>query len=156
MKRLHLLYCLVFIFFAGSMSAETELIGPLKKEEIFKNNPCWEELVSSYTPNPDVIERLASLSFPITVEVILGTWCLDSKEHVSAYFKIIELADNPYLTTLYTGIPRDKDSRQPFVEGKDIERVPTFIVYQDDREKGRIIEHPLKSIEEDLLEIINR
>ena len=39
---------------------------------------------------------------------------------------------------------------------KNIEKAPTFIVYINGQERGRIIETPQKSVEEDLIDIINR
>ena len=156
MKKSIFISSLLILLFTFPAFGETELTGPLTKEDILENHPDWEEIMASYAPDPVVLEEFKSLSFPITVEVVLGVWCSDSKEHVSAYFKLMELADNPFLTSLFIGIPKDKESRKPFVQGKNIERVPTFIVYQDGQEKGRIIEHPQRSIEEDLLEIINR
>jgi uncharacterized protein (DUF1015 family) len=36
----------------------------------------------------------------------------------------------------------------------EIEKVPTFIVYRNGEEIGRIIETPIKSMEEDLYEIL--
>ena len=44
----------------------------------------------------------------------------------------------------------------PFFRGNSIEELPTFIVSIDGREAGRIIETPKRSIEEDLLEIIEK
>jgi len=132
----------------------TELIGQLTKEQILESFPDWQEQMSFYLPKAEFIEKLHSINWPIKIDVFLGTWCPDSKEYVSNYFKIIEMADNPNIITNYIGIPRDKGSRQPFMEGKNIERIPTFIVHINNEEKGRIIEHPKTSVEEDLADII--
>jgi hypothetical protein len=68
----------------------------------------------------------------------------------------MDMVDNPLFMTTYIGIPRNNDSRKPFIEGKNIIKVPTFIIIIDNQEKGRIIEDPVKSVEEDLLDIINK
>ncbi len=75
---------------------------------------------------------------------------------MSAYFKIIEMIENPNIHTLFFGIPRDRNLRQNYTQETKIEKVPTFIVTINGVEKGRIIEQPKKSLEEDLLEIIMR
>ncbi|MFQ5721829.1 MAG: thioredoxin family protein [Candidatus Aminicenantales bacterium] len=131
-----------------------DLVGPLEKEEILRNFPKWQEKAASYFPRPEIIEKLRSINYPLKIEVFLGTWCPDSQEHVSAYFKIMEMADNPLITSSYIGLPRDKESRQPYIKGKNITKVPTFIILINDHEKGRIIEHPVKSLEEDIIKII--
>jgi thiol-disulfide isomerase/thioredoxin len=139
-----------------SILSQKVLVGPLSKEEILKNLPEWQEVAASYIPNPAIIEKLNSINKEVQVELFIGTWCPDCRRHVSAYFKILEMTDNPLIVTSYTGIPREREARQEFIQGKSIERVPTFIIYIDGQEKGRIIETPTKSVEEDLLDIINR
>ena len=156
MKKIILPFlCFILLPFI-SVYGELELLGPLSKEEILENFPNWQEEAASYVPNQEVIEKLQSIQYEIEIEIFLGTWCPDSKRNVSAYFQIMDMVDNPLFTTTYIGIPRDKDSRKPFIEGKNIMKVPTFIIFIDDEEKGRIIENPIKSVEEDLLDIINK
>lgn len=147
--------CVIF-FLSISLYGTLELLGPLSKEEILENFPDWQEKATSYVPNMGVIEKLQSIQYKIEIEIFLGTWCPDTKRNVSAYFQVMDMVDNPLFTTTYIGIPRDKGSREPYIEGKNIIKVPTFIVLINDEEKGRIIENPVKSVEEDLLDIINK
>lgn len=151
-------FILLFLFFLlpSLTSGQKELLGPLTSEEILKSFPDWKDEAASYWPSHDIIDKLKSISHQVKIEVFLGTWCPDSKRNVSAYFKITEMGDNPLIQTIYTGLPREKESRQKYIKGKNIERIPTFIIFVDGKEKGRIVENPIKSIEEDLLEIINR
>ncbi|MFB0564079.1 MAG: thioredoxin family protein [Candidatus Aminicenantaceae bacterium] len=135
---------------------ETELVGQLNKEAILQSFPEWQEVAASYDPNPEIIEKLHAITEEIKIEIVLGTWCPDSKEHVSAFFKVMELVDNPLISTIYIGIPRNKEARQQYIQGKNIMKVPTFIVYFHNEEKGRIIETPTNSVEKDLLDIIIR
>ena len=134
----------------------TDLLGPITREEILENFPDWNDVVVSYSPKPEVIEKLKSIDYEVKIEVFLGTWCPDSVRNVSAYFKIMDIVDNPLIQTSYIGIPRDKESRKQYIKGKNILKVPTFIVFIKSQEKGRIIENPTKTVEEDLLEIINK
>lgn len=154
-KRFSLLLCLL-IFLSFSALGEVELVGDLSKEDILTKCPDWKAEIASYIPNQEAIEKLKSIQFQVNIEIFLGTWCPDSVRNVSAYFKIVEMANNPLFMTTYVGIPRDTDSRQPLIKGKNIKKVPTFIISINNQEKGRIIENPIKSIEEDLLDIIDR
>ncbi len=156
MKKIILTFlCFILLSFI-SVYGELELLGPLSKEEILENFPDWQEEVASYVPDQEVIEKLQSIPSEIKIEIFLGTWCSDTKRNVSAYFKIMDMVDNPLIMTSYIGIPREDDSRKPFIEGKNIIKVPTFIIIIDNQEKGRIIENPTKSVEEDVLDIINK
>lgn len=133
---------------------QVELTGEISPEQILQNLPDWRAVVDSYTPNLETIAKLQTLSEPIQVEIFLGTWCSDSKLHVSAYLKIMEMVQNPVVQTTYTGLTRNKEARQPFIEGRNIERVPTFVVSVQNQERGRIIETPQVSVEDDLWRIL--
>jgi hypothetical protein len=78
-----------------------ELLGPLSKEEILENFPDWQVEVASYVPNMEVIEKLQAIPSEIKIEIFLGTWCSDTKRNVSAYFKIMDMVDNPLIMTTY-------------------------------------------------------
>lgn len=145
---------LIFLLMMLSIYGGNDLVGSVTQEDILESFPEWREVVASYTPQEEAIEKLKVINFTVEIEIILGTWCPDSKEHVSAYFKILELVENPLIVSSYIGIPKKKEEREPYIQGKNIQRVPTFIVSINDEEIGRIIEHPEKSVEEDLLEII--
>ena len=156
MKKIIVPFLCIIFFLSISALGTLELLGPLSKEEILENFPDWQEEVASYVPNLEVIDKLQSIPSEIKIEIFLGTWCPDTKRNVSAYFKIMDMVDNPLFITTYIGIPRDNDSRKPFIEGKNIIKVPTFIILINNEEKGRIIENPVKSVEEDLLDIISK
>jgi hypothetical protein len=147
---------LVLFIGAGAILGQADLTGPLVREQILQDKPDWQEVIASYTPAAAAIEQLKALSRPVHVEVFLGTWCSDSKAQVSAFFKVLDRTDSPLITISCIGVPQKKEDRSPFIAGKDIQKIPTFIVTVDGLEKGRIIETPLKSIEQDLLDILAR
>ncbi|NIM89537.1 MAG: hypothetical protein GTO17_01155 [Candidatus Aminicenantes bacterium] len=154
MKRIFPFAVVFFLFSNLCLFSEKDLTGPLSKEDILQNIPDWQEMVASYIPDTAILEKIKAIHKDIQVEIFLGTWCPDCKEHVSAYFKIMEMADNPHISTSYVGIPREKEARKEFIQGKNILRIPTFIIYFKNQEIGRIIETPAKSVEEDLIDII--
>jgi hypothetical protein len=138
-------------------SGQAEMLGPLTKEAILKGVPDWQGVAAAYSPKPDSLQKLKSIQQPVRIEIYLGTWCPDSKNHVSAYFKVLDMTDNPLIQTVYIGIPRDRAARPKFLpSAKNIEKLPTFLVYKEGKELGRIIETPVKSVEEDLLAILNK
>ena len=156
MKNKSTLFLFSCFILAFSLFAQSELVGPLSKEDILKHHPEWNTEIAAYFPKPEILEKLRNISSPLDIKIYLGTWCPDCRENVSAYFKIIEMIENPNIHTLFFGIPRDRNLRQNYTQETKIEKVPTFIVTINGVEKGRIIEQPKKSLEEDLLEIIMR
>ena len=146
---------LLFLAFSFPCASQ-DLQGPCTREEILRNSPEWLPGVAAYNPKPEIVERLRAVSREVRVDIYFGTWCSDSKAHVCEYFKVLDMADTPLIQTACYAIPEDKNKRAPFFRGNDIQKIPTFIVYMDGQEKGRIVEIPKKSIEEDLLEIIEK
>jgi thiol-disulfide isomerase/thioredoxin len=154
MSRKIFLSVLAMIFLGSLLPAQVELLGEITPEEILRSLPDWKAVVESYSPNLEIVSRLQAVNEEIQIELFLGTWCPDSKQHVSAYIKVMDMVQNPLLKTIYIGIPRDKDGRAKYVLGKDIQKIPTFIVTIRGQEAGRIIETPQTSVEEDLWRII--
>ena len=108
----------------------------------------------AYQPKNDVVESLGAALPKVYIQIIMGTWCEDSQVHVPALFKILDAASYNTSTIKMVAVDRDKIEPKQNLEGLDIELVPTFIFYKDGIELGRIIENPEKSLEEDILALV--
>jgi len=147
-----LVVCLLAL--GGLLMGQTELVGSLTRQQILEKIPDWKPFVEAYSPDLGVIARLQTFPEEVRVEIFLGTWCPDCRQIVSAYFKIEDMAGNPLIKTTLIGVPKDRPARAPYIAGRDIERVPTFIVHLRGREVGRIVETPRVSVEADLWRIL--
>ncbi len=158
MSRSRVSFSLLFLLglaLSLSSAAGQDLAGPTNREAILALRPSWQDLVASYQPDPEALAKLQGLSREVRIEVFFGTWCSDSMAHVSALFKILDLADTPLLQPRYIAVPEDKAKRAPYLEGRtDVSKLPTFIIIVDGREAGRIVETPRKSVEADLVRIL--
>jgi thiol-disulfide isomerase/thioredoxin len=139
---------------AGMMRGQVVLVGALTPEAILEKVPEWKPYVEAYSPRLDIISRLQAVPEEVRVEIFLGTWCPDCRQHISAYIKIMDMVQNPLIRTTYTGVPRDREARGPYTEGRDIKRLPTFILFFRGEEIGRIVETPRSSVEEDFWGIL--
>ncbi len=133
---------------------QTEIVGPLTRDEILDKLPGWKPFIQAYSPDLEIVGRLQSVHERVTVEIFLGTWCPDCRQHVSAWLKLTDMVGNPLITTTLTGIPRKRELRQEYIAGRNVEKVPTFIVHFRGREIGRIVETPKASVEADLWGIL--
>lgn len=95
-----------------------------------------------------------------SIEIYFGTWCGDSKREVPAFIKVLNKAglseDKFKLIAVNSGFQQYKQSPDRSEKGKNIHRVPTFILYEKNKELGRIVERPVNSLELDLLAIIQK
>lgn len=110
----------------------------------------------AYKTNPKVLDSLKSLSAYKKITIVLGTWCGDSKLQVPHFFKIVDaLGINEEDLTLI-GVDSSKKAENGLLDKLSIERVPTFIFYEEDQEIGRIVESPATTLEEDILAILKK
>jgi len=146
----------------GSLSEPKEkpdiLVGKVNRADIQKgefSNYLYSEY-RKYNPNLEILSKLKNSIYNKSILVVMGTWCQDSKEQVPRFYKILDQLD--YNTSLVEIIcvDRKKIAGTTDISHLDIERVPTFIFYTGELEVGRIIETPVLSIEEDLLNILNK
>jgi thiol-disulfide isomerase/thioredoxin len=129
-------------------------IGQVNDQEIFHFNPEYKTAVEEYKPNEEAVDFLKHYSHDIVVEVFYGGWCGDSRAHVPSFMKVMEAAHNAHIMTSYVAVDRKKQEPLGLTQDRRIERVPTFIIYADGRDIGRIIETPEKSVEEHLMKIL--
>ena len=133
---------------------EVVLVGPLTKDKIFLALPEWKQQMGAYAPKLEVIDKLHSLPQPVHIRVFMATWCPDCKKHITAFFRVMEMAENPSISLELIGVSKDKKEPAAPIQENHIERVPTFIIIMNGEEKGRVIETPRLSLEEDLAAII--
>lgn len=133
---------------------EKMLVGKITKEELYRDFPVFEKNARSYVPREEVISRISAIGEKIKIIMFLGTWCKDSVSEAPKLLKVYERAGNPNFSLEIYGVDRKKKEGSGLCEKYDIQRVPTVLFFKGDKELGRIIEYPKKSIEEDFLEIV--
>ncbi|MDR7129588.1 tetratricopeptide (TPR) repeat protein [Algoriphagus sp. 4150] len=91
------------------------------------------------------------------VEILIGTWCGDSKRWVPQFVKLwneLGLEESQLkFTALYDGKELYKQGPNGEEKGKLIHRVPTFIFTNKGEEFARIVEFPVNDLETDLAQI---
>lgn len=136
------------------------LEGQLRPRQILSLTPEWRKGFDEYKPDPASLEMLQSIAHALhqdlKVEVVVGTWCGDSRREVPRFMKMQRALRQDRLPVSFWGVDRSKHNPPEAVEGKNIEKVPTFIVYYKGQELGRITEKPEVSVEADLAEILSK
>jgi thiol-disulfide isomerase/thioredoxin len=108
-----------------------------------------------YTPSSVSLNRLQDISKEdLTIKIILGSWCPDSRREVPRFMKILDLWKFPADRITFIGTDINKIAPVGDYESLAIERVPTFILYKNNIEAGRIIEVPKTSLEQDIVNIL--
>jgi hypothetical protein len=124
-------------------------------DKILATGPEWQEKFEKFQPESDMIEALKSkLDTGTKIDVYLGLWCKDSRNNVPLFIKIMKLAGGSS-TVRYFDLAKKENKETPFfVEELQVDKVPTFIVFRNGAEIGRITENPKVGMLEDLMEIV--
>jgi thiol-disulfide isomerase/thioredoxin len=110
-----------------------------------------------YKPDSEVIKKLLAMGTDgITITIVMGTWCPDSRRETPRFMKILDAWHFPEDRVTLIGVDDLKQSPIGDYDKLGIERVPTFIIYKNNIEAGRIIENPVSSLEQDMLNILSR
>ncbi len=129
-------------------------VGVVSREEVLRFNEEYAPRMEAYKPIASGIDFLKHYPKKIRIEVFYGAWCGDSRNHVPSFLKLIALADNPNIEVMFWAVDRTKQQPADAIKRRGIVRVPTFIVFDGDRELGRVVETPSTFIEEDLYKIL--
>ncbi len=137
------------------------LLGRCSKERLQeKPYDAWfNKNYTDYKLDTTAAEILKEKLHGKKIEILMGTWCGDSRREVPRMFKILD----------YCGI-KQKDIELVMLDSRDsvykqspaheerglhIHRVPDLLIFEKGKEMGRIVESPIVSLEKDMLAIIN-
>ncbi len=162
MQRIVLILLLLLFNSAAYTQPIRNLLGLCSRDSLlthpYKN--WFEPNYYSYLPDTNLIVKLRkALTSEISIEIYFGTWCGDSKRDVPRFFKILDAANFSDKQIRLIGVDVGENYKQsPGGEtiGNGIYRVATFRILKNGFELGRITEHPVYTIEDDLYRILTR
>ncbi len=166
-------FCFLFLFFSLALFSNAQELNKtvvdttLDREVIIgycnrfglswgEFQPYLAEEYEAYKPHPRCIRKSKKKNENIEVLIVLGTWCHDSQTQVPRFLKYFDEAGFKEDQLTMIGVDRSKTAGDVDISSLNIERVPTFIFYRDNKELGRIIETPKKSLERDSYKIIRK
>lgn len=107
-----------------------------------------------YQPNPKIMEQLQPKLADITIKVFLGSWCGDSQREIPRFYKLLDAARIPYSRIELISLREDKTGLKGEEKTYNITAVPTFILYQEGKEVGRIVETAYPTLEMNMLNLL--
>ena len=137
------------------------LLGKINKDGLTSENyNAWfSKNFEDYELDQATIKAIGTKLQEYQITLFMGTLCVDSKMEVPHFYKILEACNFPedQLTVIALSKKANmyKQSPNHYETGLNIHRVPTFIFYNDRKEVNRIVEHPVESLEKDILNIIS-
>lgn len=138
------------------VGGEQLILGEVEYREILRHFPAWKKEEDRRSEaSPALVERVRQINEPLEVLCYFGSWCGDSREALPIFMKTLNAAQNQRITVKLIGVDRKKDDPGHTAKPYGIELVPTFILFRNGEEIGRMIEFPMKeNFVEDLLDIL--
>jgi hypothetical protein len=108
-----------------------------------------------YQVNQEAMKSLEEIDKEgLRIKIVMGTWCPDSRREVPRFMRVLDTWKFPSETVAFIGVDNGKLSPVAEYVHLEIQRVPTFIIYKNNIEAGRIIENPVTSLEQDMVNIL--
>lgn len=143
-----------FIATCSEEKQEVILTGAVEVQKLVTELPEFSSGYQSYQVETDALAPIKAVKKATEIVVIIGTWCPDCHRETPRFIRIMEQVANPNIQVRYIGVDRQKQDPEGLAAQYDFQRIPTFIVLQDGKEMGRIVERPEVSLEQDLAKIL--
>ena len=135
----------------------TWLLGYFNQDQLthYPHSTWYLKGFDDYQLKTDVINNLLEINKEdITIKIVMGTWCPDSRREVPRFMRVLDAWQFPVAKVTFIGVDDVKQSPVGEYSSLDIQRVPTFIIFKNNIEAGRIIENPVTSLEQDMVNIL--
>lgn len=137
----------VCLLISTSVCFADDALGAISKQQLIDGYHEFSENYKSYIASEDELQAIDSLPNGVSIKVYFATWCHDSEREVPRLLNVFKQNNSPIEL-----IALDYDKSEPLGQAKvdKIKYTPTFIVYLNEKEVGRIIESPKVSLAEDI------
>jgi thiol-disulfide isomerase/thioredoxin len=135
----------------------TWILGYFKPDQLthYPHSTWYLKGIDDYQVKTEAINKLLEINKDdLSIKIIMGTWCPDSRREVPRFMRVMDAWHYPVEKLIFIGVDDAKQSPVGEYISLNIQRVPTFILYKNNIEAGRIIENPKTSLEQDMVDIL--
>jgi len=118
-------------------------------------NEWYDKEYTEYIPSDSIINLMINKLDDTKITIVLGVWCSDSRREFPRFIKILNLIKFNKENINIICVNTKKDAVLFDISEYKINLVPTFIIYKNNKEIGRIEETPKVTLESDLYSIFS-
>jgi thiol-disulfide isomerase/thioredoxin len=132
------------------------LVGKISYIQMVQYTEAWfNKEYDFFRINKERLEKIKPLLKDKKVVLIMGTWCEDSQREVPGMMKILDQTGYNTAEMEIIAIDEDKRTKEGLENIYNLAYVPTLIFFDGKKEINRIVEFPIKSLEQDILDILS-
>jgi thiol-disulfide isomerase/thioredoxin len=159
MKRGCTMMLLLPVLFSNckTMKKTTEMLGKQSLETVKSDASCaWLNNAYSYEADLETMRQLSEAleKGDYSWKVYAGCWCGDTKKLLPLFEAVLRKAGFPERKISYYFLDINKQSPEKEEIKDHIGFVPTFILYSEGQEKGRIVEKISRTMEAEILSLL--
>lgn len=132
------------------------LVGSVSYAQMKKFTNTWfKPEYNFYKVNGERLAQIKPLLDNKNVVLIMGTWCEDSQREVPGMMKILDQAGYDTTSMKIIAVDEDKRTKNGIEERYAPSYVPALIFFEGENEINRIVEFPINTLEQDILDILS-
>lgn len=134
------------------------LMGPIN-EQLLANDSAFRWFftgVNSYNPDNAWVRYISFYRDSFDVVAFVGTWCEDSKRLLPQFYRVMMAASYPMSRIKLYGLDHALKGKGGAERTYDVNKVPSFILLHNGKEIGRITDHLQRSMEADMVSLLQR
>jgi hypothetical protein len=118
----------------------------------------FEKEFDAYKPAKNVVYELFEVvqKDHVKIKIIGGNWCSDTRTQIPRLIKVLHQAGLSPANHEYIQVDRNKNSIPAQANWTAPTKVPTVMVYNNNKLLGSIIETPSKTWEKDLMSLLKK
>jgi len=133
---------------------EDLLVGRISREELITDNLLFSLNAEEYVPAAKVLEKLRRIAVKTDILLFLGTWSEDCLKEAPKLLRVYDKTNNPAFALAVYALDRSLRDEEGVAARYGIRELPTVVLLRGGKEVGRIVGSARKSMEADLLSIL--
>lgn len=133
----------------SSAGQQQDAVGEISQQLLLAQYPVFANNYNAYSPSDEEVTALTSLSGH-SLLILFGTWCHDSEREVPRLLKTLDASGLDNIDIQLVAVDRNKRDPNGIALSHELKYTPTFILLKDDKELGRVIERPKRTLAQDL------
>ena len=137
---------------------ETKVYKGTITRELIENDPAFpwfKENMKYGQADAAAVEAFKAKAKNFKMIVFGGTWCSDTQNLLPVFYRLVDKSGYPNSSITLIGVDREKTAPNDLHKTYNITNVPTFIVMQNGKEVGRVVEYgKIGAIDKELGQIV--
>ena len=132
------------------------LVGQISYAQMTQYTEAWfDKEYDLYRVNAERLDKIKPQLNDKRVVLLMGTWCEDSQREVPGMMKILNAAGYNTAEMEIIAVDEDKKTIEGLEKKYDLTYIPALIFFDGKNEVNRIVEFPINTLEQDILDILS-